>query len=136
MIERSLLQQIGRTGRAMHAAFESEVGIALTKWRILQALSESGKRSQKELSAGLAMDPGLLTRQLKQMEQDGLVKRKSAKEDNRMTLVELTEEGRSLFESLQEKRTNFSEKSLSGLPEEKLTIAMEILKAMEQRFRR
>ncbi|HQT26629.1 MAG TPA: MarR family transcriptional regulator [Burkholderiales bacterium] len=136
MIERNLLQQIGRTGRAMHAAFEAEVGIPLTRWRILQSLSESEKLSQKALSSRLSIDPGLLTRQLKQMEAESLVKRKSSKEDNRMTLVELTEKGASLFDSLQEKRARFSEKSLSGLPGEKIGTAIEILKAIEERFRR
>lgn len=136
MNERNLLQQIGRTGRAMHAAFEKEVGIPLTRWRILQALHESGKIPQKDLASLLSMDPGLLTRQMKQMEQENLVKRRSSKEDNRMTLVELTQAGSGLFESAQPRRLNFSKTALEGLPADEIAVAMEILKAMEERFRR
>ena len=136
MSERNLLQQIGRTGRALYAAFEQRVGIPLPRWRILQTLSEAGMLAQKELAARLSMDPGLLTRQLKQMEADRLVKRKSAKEDNRMTLVELTGTGADLFESLQQSRQAFSRTALEGLSEEKIAVAMEMLKTLEERFRR
>ena len=136
MNERNLLQQIGRTGRAMHAAFESEVGIPLPRWRILQALRESARISQKDLASRLSMDPGALTRQMKQLESENLVKRRNSEEDNRLTLVELSGKGFALLESLQEKRLNFSKKALEGLSEEKIGIAMEILKAMEERFKR
>ena len=135
MSEGNLLRQIGRTGRAMHAAFEREVGIALPKWRILQTLHESGRLSQKDLASMLSMDPGALTRQLKQIESELLVKRESSREDNRLTLVELTSKGCELVESLGEKRINFSKKALEGLEEEKMAVALEILKAMEDRFR-
>lgn len=135
MSERSLLQQIGRTGRAMHAAFEKQVGIPLTRWRILQALQESGRIPQKDLAAFLAMDPGLLTRQMKLMESENLVKRQSAVEDNRMTLVELTKKGSELLDSLKVRRSNFSRMATDGLPGEKIEIAIEMLKAIEARFR-
>ena len=63
--ERNLLQQLGRTARAMYAAFEAEVGQPLPRWRILQALSEGGEISQKALARTLTMDPAALTRQMK-----------------------------------------------------------------------
>lgn len=136
MIERNLLQQIGKTGRAMHAAFELEVGIPLPRWRIMQAIHENGKMAQKDLASILSMDPGLLTRQLKQMEKEGVVKRQSAREDNRITQVELTRKGCGMVEAAQPLRRSFFEKALEGLPGDKLSAAMEILDILEQRFRR
>lgn len=136
MIERNLLQQVGKTGRAMHAAFEQTVGIALPRWRIMLVLHEEGKLAQKDLAALLSMDPGLLTRQLKQMEIEGIVKRKSALEDNRITRVQLTAKGAEMVAAAQPLRQSFFEKALEGLPADKLGATMEILETLEERFKR
>jgi DNA-binding MarR family transcriptional regulator len=133
--ERSLLQQIGRTGRAMYTAFEAEVGQPLPRWRILQALREKKCATQKELAHYLLIDPGALTRQMKALEADGLVTRQSAPEDNRLTAVALTPAGADLIESTQPMRRAFSQKALQDLPAERLDIAMSILKCLEDRFR-
>jgi DNA-binding MarR family transcriptional regulator len=134
--ERSLLQQIGRTGRAMYAAFETEVGHALPRWRILQALREQGGATQKQLAQALSMDPGALTRQMKALESEGLVTRQSDPADNRLTAVTLTAAGAALIEATQPLRRAFAKKALKGLPDEQVDIAMAVLKTLEERFRR
>lgn len=134
--ERTLLRQIGRTARAMYAAFEAEVGQALPRWRILQTLYEQKRATQKELIQNLAMDPGALTRQMKVLEAEGLILRQRASEDNRLTAVTLTSEGVSAVEATQPMRRAFSKKVLKGLPREELDAAMAILRSLEERFRR
>lgn len=133
--ERSLLHQIGRTSRAMYSAFEAEVGQALPRWRILQALGAQQWTTQKQLAEALAMDPGALTRQMKVLEQEALVERKSSPEDNRLTTVTLTPRGIELMAALQAPRQAFSKKALEGLPQEQLEAAMATLKLLEERFR-
>ncbi|MBY0577943.1 MAG: MarR family transcriptional regulator [Burkholderiales bacterium] len=132
----SLLQQIGRTSRAMYCAFEAEVGQALPRWRILQALHEHKCATQKQLATQLSMDPGALTRQMKALEKDFLVERRSAPEDNRLTTVTLTKKGSDMFVALQGQRQAFLEKSLEGLPQDHLKTTMETLKLLEARFRK
>jgi DNA-binding MarR family transcriptional regulator len=133
--ERTLLQQIGRTSRAMYAAFESEVGQPLPQWRILQVLREQPGATQKVIADTLAMDPGALTRQMKILEAKGLITRHSAREDNRLTNVNLTPAGARLVESLQPLRRAFLQKALKGLPAEKLDAVMSVLETLEERFR-
>ena len=133
--EKNLLQQIGRTGRAMHAAFEAEVGMALPRWRILQALYERGGSAQKDLARWLSMDPASLTRQMKQMESEGIVKRRISPDDNRVTLVELAQKGKEIFEAAQPLRVAFSLRALEGLSRDRLDAAMAVLEALEERFR-
>ena len=135
MSSANLLQQIGRTGRAMHAAFESEVGMALPRWRILQALHEGGESAQKDLARRLSTDPASLTRQLKQMESEGIVKRRISPEDNRVTLVELAQKGKAIFEAAQPLRLAFSSGALEGFSRDSLDAAMAVLEALEERFR-
>lgn len=134
--ERSVLQQIGRTARAMYAAFEADVGQPLSRWRVLHALSEGGELSQKDLALRLSMDPASLTRQMKAMEAEGLVRRRSDPQDNRLTQVTLTEEGTALFASTQPAREAFAKKSLKGLPVADVEQAMALLRTLEARFGR
>lgn len=133
--ERTLLQQIGRTGRAMYAAFETQVGQALPRWRILQALHERKCATQKELARHLLLDPGALTRQMKTLEAEGLVTRGAHPQDNRLTAVALTPAGKSLVESARPLRQAFSRKALQGLPADELATTLAVLARLEERFR-
>lgn len=133
--ERNLLSQIGRTGRAMYAAFETQVGQALPRWRILQALYERKCTTQKELARHLVLDPGALTRQMKSLEAEGLVTRASHPQDNRLTAVALTPAGVALAESARPQRQAFSRKALQGLPAEELATTLAVLERLEARFR-
>jgi MarR family transcriptional regulator, organic hydroperoxide resistance regulator len=133
--ERNLLQQIGRTGRAMYAAFEAEVGQPLPRWRILQALRDRKCATQKELARHLLLDPGALTRQMKALEAEGLVTRQSAPQDNRLTAVALTPAGAAQIEATQPLRQAFSRKAVRGLPPGELATTLAILTRLEERFR-
>ena len=133
--ERHLLQQIGRTGRAMYAAFEAQVGHPLPRWRILQALRAHGAASQKQLAQQLLMDPGALTRQMKTLEAEGLVTRQSAVEDNRLTTVALTATGSALIDAAEPQRRAFARKALKGLPATQIDAALDLLQTLEGRFR-
>lgn len=133
--ERTLLQQIGRTSRAMYSAFEAEVGQALPRWRILQALDAQKCATQKQLALHLSMDPGALTRQMKALEKEFLVERKSTPEDNRLTLVTLTTKGAEMVRASQPLRRAFSKKALNELEQDQLETTMATLKLLEERFR-
>lgn len=133
--ERALLRQLGCTARAMYAAFEAEVGQALPRWRILQAVHEQKHATQKELAKQLLMDPGALTRQMKTLEAEGLVRRHNAPEDNRVTIVTLTPTGTKTILATLSSRKAFSRKALKGLPTDQLDVTMTILKQLEARFR-
>ena len=133
---RNLLQQLGRTSRAMYTAFEAEVGQALPRWRILQALHEQESATQKQLVSRLSMDPGALTRQMKSLEADGLITRRNAPEDNRLTTVALTRRGIAAVKATQTQRSSFLKKALKGLTPQDVDTAMTVLNHLEERFRR
>ncbi|MDR2877603.1 MAG: MarR family transcriptional regulator [Chromatiales bacterium] len=134
--ERTLLRQLGRTARGMYVAFEAEVGYALPRWRILQALRDEGNLTQKQLAEQLTMDPGALTRQLKVLESEGLITRRRAPADNRLSDVSLTAEGTRAMAAMQPLRQAFTRKVLRGLPKEEMQITMTLLARLEERFRR
>ncbi|MCB6182033.1 MarR family transcriptional regulator [Leeia sp. TBRC 13508] len=133
-LERNLLQQLGRTSRAMYSAFESEVGEALPKMRILLQVEKHAPVGQKQLAQVIGIDPASLTRQMKQLELDGLVKRESDLKDNRHTIVTLTAKGEKRLAELRPKRQTFLNDALAGFSEEQLSMVEQVLSRLEQRF--
>ncbi len=133
--ERNLLQQIGPTSRALYAAFEAEVGHAMPRWRVLQALLDMQEATQKELAHRLLIDPGALTRHMKQMEAELLISRHTDPQDNRLTRVKLTDAGTAMIMAAQPQRHAFFEKALAGLDPERVAVAQSVLKEVEERLR-
>lgn len=133
--DRNLLQQMARTSRAMYAAFEAEVGQALPRWRILQALSEMPEATQKQLVPRLMMDAGALTRQMKMLESEGLVTRAADPQDNRITRVTLTAAGKALIAAAQPQRHVFFQKALDGVDPQRVAIAQAVLHEVEENLR-
>ncbi|POZ63022.1 MarR family winged helix-turn-helix transcriptional regulator [Chromobacterium alticapitis] len=132
----NLLQQLGRSGRAMYGAFENQVGQALPRWRALKALEELGQVSQKRLAAQLQMDPGALTRLLKPLQAEGLVRRDTDPVDNRHTLVSLDDGGRALLAAAAPQRQEFFRQALADIEPAQLETTLRVLKQLEERFRR
>src|SRR3546814_11260826 len=93
-----VMQQLGRTYRALLAAFDAEIGQPMPRWRVMLLLYQRGETSQKELSCALRMDPASLTRQIKVIEGRGWVRRQNDAADNRLTNVTLPPAGRARSE--------------------------------------
>ncbi|MCF7696632.1 MarR family transcriptional regulator [Mycetohabitans sp. B2] len=148
----AIFQQFGRTYRAFMTAFESRVGLPLPRWRILLALYdharlvEQGTRaasrddaphggpslSQKRLVERLSIDPGALTRQLKQLESLGWIARSTDERDNRLTNVVLTDAGRQAVEHGLPRRNAFLASALGALSDDALHALEEALKDIER----
>ena len=126
------MQQLGRTYRALMAAFERNIGHSLPRWRILLRLHEAGECSQKVLARELSMDPAALTRQIKAIEQEGWIERHSDVRDNRLTNVALTEVGRKLVATALPKRTAFIQEAFGDLSRAQMADLRALLQSLEQ----
>lgn len=130
-----IVQQFGRTYRAFLSAFEAQVGHPMPRWRILRTLTEAdGEWSQKRLVERLRIDPGALTRQLKTLEAQGWIERSIDARDNRITNVELTEEGRRAIDASLPQRNAFLLETMGSLPDEALTALSDALAKLEARI--
>ena len=84
--------------KRMVTLVEGETGVAGLKWFILTRLAEEDGRSQGDVSRFYEMDPSRVTRTAQAMENEGLIHRERAPEDNRVVRMYLTDEGRRLLE--------------------------------------
>ncbi|TAM86601.1 MAG: MarR family transcriptional regulator [Candidimonas sp.] len=130
-----IMQQLGRTYRALQMAFDAKIGQPMPRWRILVMLRRRGEMSQKELACALRVDPASLTRQLKTIERLGWVRRRNDEADNRLTNVVLTPAGVGVVEETMPRRLAFFERVLADFSHDDLARLGALLDQLEQRVR-
>ena len=72
------------------------LGLTYPQYLAMMVLWERDGLTVGEISARLLTDPGSLTPLLKRLEVEGLLSRTRSREDERVVIVELTEQGRAL----------------------------------------
>lgn len=115
------LQEQGAVMRAAKTALQRRVGISDTRLHILGLLYVLGEVSQAELQRRLDVDGASVTRQVKQLESDGLLSRRADPADNRFTLVMLTEGGKQRLREVARAARKFLNLALEGVSEEDLS---------------
>jgi DNA-binding MarR family transcriptional regulator len=73
---------------------------SLTEGRVLYELATRPQLTASELGRDLGIDPGYLSRILKDFEKRGFVTRSASPDDGRLALLQLTGSGRAAFEPL------------------------------------
>lgn len=91
---------------------------SLTEARILFELAHGGQTEVAELRRQLDLDASYLSRILARWERAGLVVRARSEVDGRRQVVHLTEEGRSVFSTLDSRASDDMGSLLEGLTEE------------------
>ncbi len=89
-----------KTARAVSRVYAEEMrpaGLARSQFAILGTLERLGPVALSTLAEHLYMDRTTLTRNLKPLEKTGLAVRERSETDARVTLVSITEAGRSRF---------------------------------------
>ena len=94
-----------------------ELGITYPQYLVLMVLWEEDRMSVNSIAERLILNPHTLPPLLKRMEENGLLSRSRAADDERRVVVSLTGSGR----SLREKAAAIPEKLLAGLAETDLS---------------
>ncbi len=86
----------------MYTPFFKPLGITYTQYIVFMVLWEQDGVSVHTLGRRLYLDSGTLTPVLKKMEAAGYVRRERSREDERVTIIHLTEEGRAMREKCEQ----------------------------------
>ena len=84
--------------RSMHGHQPIKTGVAIT-------VIPSRRNQPIRFAEKVNIDSAAVTRHLKQLETKGMVTRRRKPEDNRVTLVRLTDEGRTRIEASKKRKT-------------------------------
>ncbi|AUG03427.1 MarR family transcriptional regulator [Pseudomonas sp. 09C 129] len=75
-----------------------ELGLTYPQYLAMMVLWEQDGLTVGEISSRLLTDPGSLTPLLKRLEAEGLLSRTRSREDERVVIIELTEQGQALYD--------------------------------------
>jgi DNA-binding MarR family transcriptional regulator len=126
----SFLLALALTGHVLRSAFESFVGIPMSRLRLLAHMYGNGELSQADLQRHLEVDGATVTRQVKQLQAEGLLQRRVDPKDNRFTLVTLTEAGQHMVETLMGRGQEFQQLAIQNIEMDKLGAAVGVLAQM------
>jgi DNA-binding MarR family transcriptional regulator len=124
--------------RYHHAVFES-FNLHRGQSRLFNKLEDSDGISQKELANRMNIAPATLTRMVQNMEKHGYVSRQTAANDQRVTLIHLTEKGIRTRAIIKEKLKavdrkifkNFTKAEKASLQEMLIRIQTQLLQEIE-----
>jgi len=125
---RKLIQRI-------NARFEP-FGVTTEQFAVLQRLAERDGVSQKELAARVEKDQTNVTRILDQLERKRLVVRERSEEDRRSFVLRITDQGRTLSETLVPVEREAIREALGGLSAERVDALRDALNQIWSNARR
>jgi DNA-binding MarR family transcriptional regulator/GNAT superfamily N-acetyltransferase len=88
---------------------------SLAEGRVLYEVKNREAAKANEIAEDLGLDPGYLSRLLRKLEGDGLLRKEASKGDGRSATLELTARGRSAFKRLNAISEEQAERILAGL---------------------
>ncbi|HVA73019.1 MAG TPA: MarR family transcriptional regulator [Acidimicrobiales bacterium] len=106
--------------RRIHQQLASAAGVSISQQglRLLGRIVEEGPTSPGQLASMLDLDPAVVTRLLRQLEESGWVSRNRSSEDGRVTVVEVTGPGAETFDRMREVIWRHMRRALSEWPVE------------------
>lgn len=118
--------------RRIHQQLASAAGVSISQQglRVLGRVVEGGATSPGHLASMLDLDPAVVTRLLRQLEDAGWVSRARSSEDGRVTVVEPTESGRATFDRMREVIWRHMRRALAAWPREDVERLAELLGAL------
>ncbi|QDH21533.1 MarR family transcriptional regulator [Saccharibacillus brassicae] len=130
--ESCILEKLQLLNTRVSTAFSGCAGISASRFRLLQELFTAEEIGQSALQKLLGIDGAAVTRHLKQLETNGFVTRRSSPEDNRITLVRLTEHGRAHIDGFLQEKSLLTEKLLAGFDADERLLLANMLERMHR----
>lgn len=114
------------TSNALAQIYADRFGLSIPAWRVVATLGQYDYRTARDIAAHGVMHKSTVSRAVASLEQRGLIARRPNKDDRREELLELTDEGREIYQALAPEALAFEERFVSVLTEEeqKLLVAL------------
>jgi DNA-binding MarR family transcriptional regulator len=85
---------------ALAQIYAERFGLTIPGWRIVATLGQYGQRTARDIALHAVMHKSTVSRAVSSLEERGLVARKANSADRREELLELTREGRRIYDNL------------------------------------
>lgn len=125
--EDRIFERLQALNKAITPTFERCAGISPTRLRLLHELFQVTEISQISLQKQVDIDAAAITRHLRGLEENGMVSRRNNPDDNRVTLVSLTAQGRDKIRMYKEEKSRFIGSLLAGFDEQERALLADML---------
>lgn len=112
------LYACGRKIVAAYTPYLKPLGLTYTQYVVFMVLWEKESVNVGQLGSILHLDAGTLTPLLKHLEKDGYITRARSKEDERVTIISITEKGNALKEKCKDIPLRLASEGSSLTPKE------------------
>jgi MarR family transcriptional regulator for hemolysin len=122
--------QLSRTARTVSRAFDDALAVAggsLPVWLALLNLTVNPGASQRQIAEAVGVTEATLTHHLNGMDADGLITRRRDPANRRVHVLELTDEGKELFERLRLAAVAFDRRLRRGVTDQEIRRFDELL---------
>jgi len=126
--------QIIHLWMALDRVYDRDFHLGQSRPAILYEVMAAGEISQSEIHRRLNMEAAAVTRLCKEMEADGLIKRRTDPVDNRFSLVSLTDSGKERIDRLCDFCYGLEKKILNGLSETQVAQILGSLLLLREQF--
>lgn len=109
------IRSIGIRHRALADALLGPLGVHTGQEVLLLELDAKGPRSQGQLAVSSGCEPPTITGSVRKLEATGFVVRRPSPTDGRVTIVELSDQGRALIAELKAAWLQLAEQTVAGL---------------------
>ena len=127
---------VNNTAKAFQKALDAElrknVGVTISQWRVISALTRQPGITQKEIADKVGIEGSTLVPIIDKMEKDGFVKRKLDSEDRRINRIYLTTKADGLWNSMIECALRIRKLSLKEISEEQIKTTLEVLRKISK----
>jgi DNA-binding MarR family transcriptional regulator len=128
--EDAFFRVLGEAATQLRQGFARSIGMSVQRVQILVRLHLNGETSHSELRQALGVDGASITRLVKELEHEALVRRRVDPTDNRYTLASLTPAGMRLAAELQGRHQTYQERLLKGVSKQDQDLVLQTLRRM------
>jgi DNA-binding MarR family transcriptional regulator len=115
------------TSNALAQIYAERFGLSIPAWRVIATLGQYEHRTARDIAAHGVMHKSTVSRAVAALEQRGLIVRRPNEDDRREELLELTGEGRDIYEALAPQALAFEERFISVLTQEEQEILASLI---------
>jgi len=115
------------TSNALAQIYAERFGLSTPAWRVIATLGQYEYRTARDIAAHGVMHKSTVSRAVSALEQRGLIVRKPNEEDRREELLELTIEGREIYDALAPEALAFEERFISVLTQDEQDLLVSLI---------
>ncbi|WP_340021103.1 MarR family transcriptional regulator [Paenibacillus sp. FSL K6-1096] len=135
-VDHQIFELLQALHKGIGPKFERCAGVTPTRFRLLHELYLADEISQISLQKLLNIDAAAVTRHLRGLEEGGMIARRNNPDDNRVTLVSLTVQGREHIDAYRENNIQFISDLLTGFNEQERAVLADMLTRLQYNINR